>query len=160
MAALPEQVAYFHVKWKGLAATPDTADADALPDAVPVTGTVTLTPSHKDITVPNAVPPVTVFLRPVPCVIDGGVMKDEQGHEQVPLVYAPGLRWTATFALSDGDAHEPITFSGAPGAVVDLSGSVPLIGLDTDGVPHYHPDGVASGIPLYLDTDDVPYFVP
>lgn len=135
--ALPDGVQYGTVSWTAVAPVADGADVDGLPDAVPVAGTVTFTPSAT-VLLATGDAPVTVLSVPVTYTLDAdGVLRDSQGRAQISLVATDsaglnptGWTWRADYRLSpvDGQAVQRGSFSFAlpAGTNVDLTTVAPV----------------------------------
>lgn len=131
---LPEGVAYGRISWRAVSAVADGDDADELPDAVPVTGKVTFTPSARVLLAASANPPVTVFATPVVYNLDSsGVLRDSSGRDTITLVAtdSPGLNptgwtWQADYVLNNGAARGSFSFEVPAGQVADLTTVAPV----------------------------------
>jgi hypothetical protein len=138
--ALPAAVQYGQVTWTAVSAVADSADPDAAPDAVPVTGSVTFTPSAR-VLLAAGVQPVTVFATSPSYDLDSaGVLRDSSGRPAVTLVAtdSPGLNpagwtWTASYRLNDGLVRGSFSFALPAGATVDLTTVAPVSAAN--GVP-------------------------
>jgi len=135
-------VQYGQVKWRAVSAAADTTDADALPDARPVTGAVTFTAEVTDpLLSPQGADPVTIFPLPVSATIDaGGVLRDADGRPTVTLVATDsagvtptGWTWRATYALNGGVSRGAFSFKLPAGTTVDLTSVAPV--ATTGGTP-------------------------
>jgi hypothetical protein len=132
--ALPTSVQYGQVKWQAISAAADASDTDAEPDAIPVTGDVTFTPSAKVLLAPSGSQPVTVFALSVTYTLDSsGVLRDSEGRNLITLVAtdSPGLSpinwtWTVSYRLSGGIGRGSFSFDLPTGAVVDLTTVAPV----------------------------------
>lgn len=132
--ALPADVEYGQVKWSAVSAAADTADLDALPDAVPVTGTVTFTPSAKVLLAPAGSPPITVFATPMEYNLDSsGVLRDAEGRATITLVATDsagltptGWTYTASYRLNGGLVRGSFSFELPAGTIVDLTTVAPV----------------------------------
>lgn len=153
--ALPTTLTYGVVKWHAVSAVADTSlDPDALPNAVPVSGKVTFTPSATvllsmgDEAVTVMATAVTYNMGP------DGILRDAQGNDGVTLLAtdSPNVTpinwtWNVSYQLDSGAARGAFDFSLVTAAVIDLtriapvaaSGGVPVI-QGTPGV------GVSSAI--------------
>ncbi|MCV2396184.1 hypothetical protein OEB99_17880 [Actinotalea sp. M2MS4P-6] len=67
---LPDPIVYGTVIGRLIAATTDSADADDLPDAAAMAGTVTFTPSTTAVLLGTAVPPTTLVPKPITVTLD------------------------------------------------------------------------------------------
>ena len=129
---LPAPITYGQVRWRVLSAVPDTADVDALPDVLPVTGFVTFTPSAPKL-LAGGVSPATIL--PVPLRYDldvAGVLRDAQGRDLItlPATDAPDVSPTGWTWRVDGRFGtlplQSFSFALPTGAVVDLTTVAPL----------------------------------
>jgi hypothetical protein len=135
--ALPAAVQYGTVTWTAVTAVADAADADAQPDAVPVAGKVTFTPSAT-VLLATAGAPVTVIATPVTYDLDNnGVLRDSQGHTGVMLVAtdSPGITptgwtWNVSYRLNpvagQGVSRGSFSFALPSGSTVDLTTVAPV----------------------------------
>jgi hypothetical protein len=134
-ATLPTALAYGTVTWTAVQPVADTTDPDALPDPVPVTGTVTFTPSASVLLAAGA-PPVTVIAAPLTYQLaDDGTLRDPAGNPGVTLVAtdSPGVTptgwtWTASYRLNNGLARGSFSFALPAGETVDLTTVAPVTG--------------------------------
>jgi hypothetical protein len=134
-ATLPTALAYGTVTWTAVQPVADTTDPDALPDPVPVTGTVTFTPSASVLLATGA-PPVTVIAAPLTYQLaDDGTLRDPAGNPGVTLVAtdSPGVTptgwtWTASYRLNNGLARGSFSFALPAGETVDLTTVAPVTG--------------------------------
>ena len=137
---LPAPLEYGQVRWKAVQAVADTADGDALPEAVPVTGSVTFDLMAPALFVPG-VDPTTVFVQSHTYWFDlTGVLRDVQGRELISLIATDsetvtptGATWRASPHLTSGHRMEPFFFELPAGTVVDLTEVAPV--LSSTGVP-------------------------
>jgi len=134
-ATLPTAVLFGEVKWRAVAAVADSnGDADADPDALPVTGTVTFTPSASVLLATGTIPPVTVFGSSVSYELDEfGVLRDATGRDGVSLLAtdSPGITpigwtWTVSYRLNGGLNRGSFAFSLPAGETVDLTQVAPV----------------------------------
>lgn len=140
---LPVSLRYGQVKWAAVSAHADSAsDPDALPDAIPVTGSVTFTPSARVFLIIDD-NPVTVIATDVTYQLgDDGVLRDSQGNDTVtllandsPYTTPTGWTWIVSYRLNNGLARGAFPFKLSAGEIVDLtrvspvsaSGGVPII---------------------------------
>ena len=136
MADVPAEVLYGGVSGYFTRMYADSADAGAVPDEVPLQGTVTLFPTVEVMRWPTTAPPRVAVISPVPCVLDGGVLKRaaEGGNPPVPIVVIASdqpdavpnrVQWRAVFQLL-GVTTQPadVLFDVYPGQVVDLADQV------------------------------------
>ena len=133
--ALPAGVKYGQVKWKALAANADGGDADALPDAVPVSGTVVFRPSAAPlITSTDLANPVTVFPTAITYQLDtDGVLRDGQGRDYVTLLATNSSdmspvnwTWQVVYNLNGGLLLGSFSFALPANSVVDLTTVAPV----------------------------------
>lgn len=126
--ALPDAVQYGLVTWRAVSAVADSSDPDAQPDAVPVSGKITFTPSAPVLLTRRGIP-VTVIAVPVTYDLDAdGVLRDSQGRDGVMLVATDsvdltpvGWTWTVSYRLNGGLSRGSFSFALPAGGVVDLT---------------------------------------
>lgn len=131
---LPDGVAYGRVSWRAVSAVADGTDDDDLPDAVPVAGKVTFTPSARVLLATGATPPITVFSTSVTYELDStGVLRDSSGRDSITLLAtdSPGLNptgwtWTAEYLLNGGAARGSFAFELPAGTQIDLTTVAPV----------------------------------
>lgn len=117
MADITDPLKYGRVTGLFEAVIEDSTDAGDAPDTVPLSGTVTFTPSYSNIRVTHA--DVTkrrlVYLEPVPAKVTDGVLTDREGKPGVSLLATTGrdggmvpydLAWNASFNLTRTDGVE------------------------------------------------------
>jgi hypothetical protein len=126
MSVLPAQVKYATVTGVLTSAVVDGADADLLPDSVPLSGQVTFTPDRVNgqLLVPTATPKLMVTVKPMPFLLSG------DGSFSANLVVIPGATYTVSFALT-GATIAP--FSIGPltdGTTYDLASLAPVTAMD------------------------------
>jgi len=134
MAVLPSSLTYGRVRWQAVAAVADGADTNELPDALPVTGSVTFTPTVSGPLLLIGQSPVTVFPTPVTYQLDpDGVLRDSSGRAEISLVAtdAPGLTpqdwtWTARYDLNNSLVRGTFAFYLPSGTTVDLTNVSPV----------------------------------
>lgn len=126
---LPTNLAYGTVVGRFLAVTADGPDTDALPDGVPLSGTIVFTPSVS-VALVAEVSPTTLLLQPIRASIDGNGYVF-QGN-------SPGVKLLATDATSVNPidftyrvSFEDMTVEGTPVAIPGFHIKVPA-GLETD----------------------------
>jgi hypothetical protein len=132
---------YGKVTWRAVQAIADGPDLDALPDARPVTGSITFAPSVPVLYVQGVANPTSVFPTATTYMLaTDGTLKDAQGRTGVYLlatdtagINPPDWHWTATFNLNNGAARGTIIFKLSSGETVDLTDEVPLV-TGSDGV--------------------------
>lgn len=92
--ALPSNISYGTIVGQFIAAVQDRSDADALPDSIPVQGTVTFLPNITYLKNINSVPnPVTMIKTPTVCYLD----TDGYLSEMIsPGVFRRGVKLIAT----------------------------------------------------------------
>lgn len=131
---LPLTLRYGQVKWTAVSVFADTPDdPNALPDPVPVTGTVTFTPSAT-VLLDTGDSPVTVMAMPVTCNMgDDGVLRDAQGNDNITLLAtdAPDITptdwtWQVSYRLNGGASRGSFSFRLPAGTTVDLSRVAPV----------------------------------
>lgn len=136
MADVPGVVKYGKVVGHFVSFVADTDDSGNVPDEVPLTGTVTLTPNVPIMKFPTTSPPRTAFLGPIICrLIDGHLTAP---NSQTPGVWLTAseqpdgspsnVQYTATFQLtgvSSGAQPSPIIFEVPPDGEVDLTLIIP-----------------------------------
>jgi hypothetical protein len=131
-----EELSHGFVKGRFLAGVADTADGDAAPDALPMTGKVTFTATATKLRVlSETLGPVTVFPRDI--VVD----LDAEGHLALngsrtialwatddPDSNPTDWQWKASAALKfDGkDMSDSVTFELPAGTTVDLTTVAPV----------------------------------
>ena len=141
MVNVPEEVQYGRVQAHLVAFIADTHDGDVVPDEVPLTGTVVLTPTVSAVRFPTTVPPRTAVVQPLRCPVIGGDLYPPGTPLEGPLPDTPGVvvvasdqpaglpdtvQWTATFRLA-GTRVRPgaVTFNVPANGVVDLATVLP-----------------------------------
>ena len=136
---LPAAIQYGQIRWKAVQSTADGSDVDALPDPVPVTGSVTFDLRVPLLTV--GTDPTTVFVSPHTYHFDlTGVLRDAEGRELISLIATDsedvspqGMTWRAIPHITSGPRMEPFYFDLPAGTVVDLTEVMPLPA--SNGVP-------------------------
>jgi hypothetical protein len=136
----------------------DSADADADPDVVPLTGKVVLRPDIAYFIKDD----VMVFPQAISCDLVDGQLVDPSGNVGIKLVAsdtpdisAPGFTYTVSYSLSDGASPLASSFQVLAGATVDLSVVVPI--AVSAGVPITKGDKGDQGDPG-PDTPGAPIF--
>lgn len=136
MADVPSQVTYGEVVGHFVQFIADTSDPQNIPDELPLTGTVTLTPLTNILRYPSTTPPRLVIASPVVCrVLDGDLCPP--GDETTPGVWviatdqpaaSPSkVQWQATFNLTGVRVQpSPIIFDVPAGGVIDLAVLTPV----------------------------------
>lgn len=158
---------YGTVTGRFLAIIGDTADGLEDPDAVPLVGTVTITPDLPYGLVINALPvPATILPRPVQITLDANGYIEWGGNDYIKLlatddgnVNPTNFTYTASFELTlDGVSipYGPFSFQLPGGTTVDLTTVAPLAstpGTLTVAGPQGPPGptGPAGTIPEYAD---------
>lgn len=131
---LPDAVDYGQVRWHAIQADVDSGDADAEPDAVPVTGTVTFELSVPVLLAQGGPDPVTIFARPIVGTLGlDGILRDDEGRDTITLIATDSpslnpqstpskpLTWKATPKLHGGLKMDPFSFELPAGTTVDLT---------------------------------------
>jgi hypothetical protein len=110
------QLTYGKIVGRFLAAVGDGTDTDLYPDEVPLTGTVTFTPSASTIVIRTATPdPVTVFPTPIIGTLDAnGYLTDPSGNRGVFLI------------ATDNPATDPTNFTYNISIRVSLGNGAPF----------------------------------
>ncbi len=143
MPVLPPEIEFGTVTGCFLAVAADSNDADALPEAVAVKGTVTFTPAKTRIATPTA----TVLQSSLVYALDSdGFLVDGQGNEpQLPAApVGDEWTWTASFNVTNAKAPDSVSFVLLAGQTIDLRTLVPV---DPDtGSADYTLVTVASGV--------------
>ena len=138
--ATPSTLSYGIVVGQFLVSASDSADADALPDAVPASGTVTFTPSAGVVldygTNPN---PSAILRKPIVASLDPqGYLIGADGLRGVrliatdnPTVKPVGWTWVATYALKDPEGNDLRSLTTQPflvpsGTTTDLIVAMPI----------------------------------
>lgn len=141
MVNVPDVVQYGRVQAHLVAFIADTHDGDVVPDEVPLTGTVVLTPTVGVVRFPTTVPPRTAVVQTLRCPVIGGDLYPPGTPLEGPLPDTPGVvvvasdqpaglpdtvQWTATFKLR-GTRVRPgsVTFNVPTNGVVDLTTVLP-----------------------------------
>ncbi|MCV2395908.1 hypothetical protein OEB99_16455 [Actinotalea sp. M2MS4P-6] len=123
---LPDPIVYGTVIGRLIAATTDSADADDLPDASPMAGTVTFTPSTSAVLLGTAVPPTTLVPKPITVALDAN------GAFSVKLVAtdiadATPTAWTYTVSFNlTGAIYKAFSLSVPAGDTVDITTAAPV----------------------------------
>lgn len=128
---------YGQVIGRFLAIVGDSADPDTTPDAMPLEGTVTLTPNISAALVATASPvPATVLPRSIVCTLDAEGYLTYDGAQSVyllatddPALNPTDFTYTASFGLSlSGGAlsYAPFSFELPAGATIDLTVVAPV----------------------------------
>jgi hypothetical protein len=136
---LPSPIAYGTVKAKLVTFIVDTADVDATPDQVPVTGQVRFVPSAPLLLAGGATPTTVITATQTYNLDSSGVLRDAQGRDGVTLVATDsavnptGWTWTAHFLLHGGLTRAPFSFTLPAGSTVDLTTVAPVTA--SNGVP-------------------------
>lgn len=128
MADVPDQISYGEVTGRFVSFRADGPDVGEVPDEVPLSGTVTLTPSVNLVRFPTLEPPRIAAISSVTAQVVNGDLKAPDGTGGVfviatdqPLGQPDKVQWKATFNLA-GAASQPaaVTFDVPAGGVVDL----------------------------------------
>lgn len=130
---------YGLVTGRFLAAVGDgPADADALPDAVPLAGTVTFTPSANALLVPSATPaPATILPVPVDATLDSGGYISRNGARGVwllatddpsvnPTGYTYDVSFTGLSANGQSVKYDDFSIQVISGMTQDLAVLAPV----------------------------------
>lgn len=141
MVNVPEGVQYGRVQAHLVAFIADTHDGDVVPDEVPLTGVVVLTPTVSAVRFPTTVPPRTAVVQALRCPVIGGDLYPPGTPLEGPLPDTPGVvvvasdqpaglpgtvQWTATFRLAGTRVRpSPVTFNVPANGVVDLATVLP-----------------------------------
>lgn len=132
---LPSKVTYGTVTGQFLCAVLDSADADTLPDSLPVKGTVTFAPSPGALLLAGFTPPVTILPQPITFSLDStGSLVNSSGVLGVQLIATddPALNpsnWTYSVSFNFGPLRYPTFSIQVPGgATVDLTTVAPVPG--------------------------------
>lgn len=132
---MPSNVDYCTVTGRFLSAVGDGADADRLPDGVPVAGlTITFTSSLNPPVVRNAADAVTIVIDKVVCTTDAnGYLLGPDGTPGVMLVASDdpdldphGWTWKADVAGATSFPRITTTFVAPSGGAVDLATVIPV----------------------------------
>lgn len=133
MADVPEVVQYGQVVGRFVQFLADSSDPSAVPDEVPLSGTILLSPNVNTVQWPTATPPRMAVVSTIECMTDLGgnlVTKDGQLVWVVASDQPNGepdfIQWTAQFRF-DGVVRNPpnVVFNVPAGGAVDLSIVVP-----------------------------------
>lgn len=140
-------LAYGRVTGRFLAAVGDsTDDTDVLPDAVPVSGTVTFTPSAAALLVPSATPdPATVLPVPVTCTLD------DQGYLSRNGVRGVWLMATNDVSVNPTGYTYTVSFTGlnAAGQSVKYSDfSISVLSATTQDLSVLAPVTASNGVTI------------
>lgn len=116
------QLTYGKIVGRFLAAVGDGTDTDLYPDEVPLTGTVTFTPSASTIVIATATPdPVTVFPNPITATLDAnGYITDPSGNRGIFLI------------ATDNPATNPTNFTYNVSIRVALGAGAPYSATSKD----------------------------
>jgi hypothetical protein len=116
------QLTYGRIVGRFLAAVGDGTDADLYPDEVPLSGTVTFTPSASTIVIATATPdPVTVFPNPITATLDSaGYITDPSGNRGIYLI------------ATDNPATNPTNFTYNVSIKVALGNGAPYSATSKD----------------------------
>lgn len=134
MADAPSQVLYGKVVGRFVTFRADGTDDGTVPDEIPLSGSVTLTPSVGYMRWLTTTPPRTATLDKVICRVINGDLYPPTGTVPGAWVLASAqpdglpdyVQWTAHFALT-GTSTQPmdVTFDVPAGGQVDLASVVP-----------------------------------
>ena len=139
MADVPAQVNYGRVVARLVSFRADGPDAGQVPDEIPLSGTVTLTPTVDRMRWPQTTPPRIAVIERIVCPVIGGDLYTpgtEPGSLPATGVWVVAtvqpdaepdrVQWTASFKL-DGVAQNPsnVRFEVPDGGTVDLAVVVP-----------------------------------
>lgn len=133
MADVPDQISYGEVTGRFVSFRADGPDAGEVPDEVPLSGTVTLTPSVNLVRFPTLEPPRIAAISSVTAQVVSGNLKAPEGTGGLfviatdqPLGQPDKVQWKATFNLA-GAVVQPgsVTFDVPAGGVVDLTTVIP-----------------------------------
>lgn len=136
MADVPVGVAYGTVRWYAGLFTADSPDPGTVPDNIPMTGTVTITPLVGRTRYPTLPVPMTAFLQPAVCpVVDGWLCGPLSVVPDVVMVSSfqvnadvHTVQYQATFNMDDvpkANQPPPLVFEIPVSGVVDLSTILP-----------------------------------
>lgn len=116
------QLTYGKIVGRFLAAVGDGTDTDLYPDEVPLSGTVTFTPSASTIVIATATPdPVTVFPNPITATLDSaGYITDPSGNRGIYLI------------ATDNPATSPTNFTYNVSIKVALGNGAPYSATSKD----------------------------
>lgn len=164
---LPSEVLYGTVVGKFLKAVGDSADADVLPDSVPIEGTVTFTPLPEALLAATASIPFTVLPQPITVALDllgrmvvALVATDDANLNPLDWTYAVSFQFV-------GVKYNSFSIRVPHGTIIDLSVVAPVPGSGgTAVVPPpitpgtYLPVRSTPPSPLtwlaYIDTSTIP----
>lgn len=133
MADVPDQIGYGEVTGRFVSFRADGTDVGEVPDEVPLSGTVTLTPSVNLVRFPTLEPPRIAAISSVTAQVVNGDLKAPDGTGGLfviatdqPLGQPDKVQWKATFNLA-GAVVQPgaVTFDVPAGGVVDLTTVIP-----------------------------------
>lgn len=140
MADLPANVNYGTVTGRLVAAVADTTtDVNALPDMLPISGTVTFTPKLTSGFAKNITQLLTIVPLPITCPLEAstGFLLDPTGARGVTMVATDDVdlqpvNWTYTvsFDVRQGTtaiALPSFSMALAAGTTIDLSAIVPVV---------------------------------
>lgn len=133
MADVPEPIGYGEVKGRFVSFRADGADEGNVPDEIPLSGTVTLTPTVNLMRWPTLDPPRIAAISPIVARVISGELRSPEGTGGLfviatdqPLGEPNRVQWKATFNLAAASAQPPsVTFDVPSGGVVDLTTVIP-----------------------------------
>ena len=141
MADVPSAVKYGQVKAHMVSFLADGGDAGEIPDEIPLSGVITLTPQVDRVKWPTTIPPRTAIIQSLRCPLIAGWLYPPGTPPEGPLPGTPGVvvvatdqpggvpsvvQWTASFALEGvKNQPNPLTFNVPANGVVDLTTVMP-----------------------------------
>lgn len=142
VATAPTGLTYGKIKWQVIEFVADTADdPDELPDAIGVTGQVTIKANIKDVLLGQGTTPVvSIFPGPFTFDIVDGVMKDAEGRTEMSVIATDcaavnpvGWNYNANFILNNR-VRGSFDFEVPTGATIDLTTVAPVPGSSGTGI--------------------------
>lgn len=133
MADVPAEISYGQITGRFVTFRADGPDAGDTPDEVPLSGTVTLTPSVNLVRFPTLDPPRIAAISSITAQVVSGELKSPDGTGGLfviatdqPLGQPDTVQWKATFNLAGASTQPaPVTFNVPAGGVVDLVTVIP-----------------------------------
>ena len=139
MADVPDVITYGRVVGRFVSFLADSDDPDEIPDEIPLTGMVTLTPDVGYMRLPGVTPSRVASIQSASCpIINGDVYPPDTTIENLPAT--PGVvvmateqpagepnrvNWTASISLSGGASMGTIAIDVPSNGIVDLATIVP-----------------------------------
>ena len=153
MSDVPDGVAYGRVIGRFVSFLADGPDEGDVPDEIPLSGDVVLTPRVSVVRWPTVVPPRMAVIQSLTPPIVGGVLSGPGGVGEGVFVVATEqphgepsrVQWTASFRFSGVSPQpSPVTFEVPADGVVDLSTIVPVGPVPGTVTVVSHEDRVAA----------------